>query len=653
MYFKVSMRTNPKTNRYSGYYRLIESYRNQEDRVCHRTILNAGYLDDLSADQLNLIQKILTIKADNISNSLFELPYTDDPVVISYVDAFYNRMVAEKRIDIPSEKTGRKASKRGHDIQSIYTSSIRNKDVREIGAEWFSYQAMEQLRVGPFLESLGWGEDEIKLALSHIISRAVYPASELETTRWMKENSSICEVTGYNIEKITKDRLYGISKKLYSEKALLEQHLSTRTNELFDIEDKIMLYDLTNTYFEGSKKGSQLAKYGRSKEKRSDAKLVVLALVVNPEGFIKYSSILEGNMADPKTLEGMINNLRIKTSCSAKKALVVIDAGIATEDNLAMIRKQGYDYLCVTRSNLRNYNMEAGAAMVTVTDNKKQKIDLCRVKTERNTDYYLKVESHSKELKERSMNEQFRSRFEAGLQKIANSLNKKGGVKQEDKVHQRIGRLKQKYPSIQRYFNIETMVGDDIGTQREKKESEQKKKIVTDIKWAVKEGADINAQSGVYFLRTSLEPSTENTLWQCYNTIREIEATFRVLKTELDLRPIYHKKDYSTMAHLHLGLLAYWVVNTLRYQLKKAGIHSNWREIVRIMNTQKAVTTLAQNVADEVISIRRCSEPNQKVRQLYDALKYKYAPFVKKKSVVHKSELDACQCIEKQFFRSD
>jgi hypothetical protein len=656
MYFKVSMRKNPATGIYSGYYRLVESYRNENDRVCHRTILNAGYLDELNADQLNLIQKILTAKVTNHDQPLFELPITEDTTVIHYVNEFYNRMVAEKRIDVLVGKPEKKPSKNGKDLQTIDVNSIRNKDVREIGSEWLSYQAMKQLQIAGFLEHRGWDQDDIKLAQSHIISRAVYPASELETSRWIKENSSVCELTGYDIEKITKDRLYRISKKLYAEKEALEQHLSVRTNELFDIEDKIMLYDLTNTYFEGRKDGSKLAQYGRSKEKRSDAKLVVLALVVNPEGFIKYSSILEGNMADSKTLEGMINKLRIKTSSSAKKALVVIDAGIATDSNLAMIKAKGYDYMCVSRSSLKNYTIEAGATTVTVTDNKKQKIELCRVKSDRNTDYYLKVESHSKELKERSMNEQFRSRFEAGLQKIADSLTKKGGVKQEDKVNQRIGRLKQKYPSIQRYFNIEVEAREDVQIKREKKQSravQENKKIVASIQWAVKEGVDINARSGVYFLRTSVEANTEGVLWQFYNTIREIEATFRVLKTDLDLRPIYHQKDENTMAHLHLGLLAYWVVNTVRYQLKKEGIHSGWREIVRTMNTQKAVTTLAQNIHDEVIKIRRCSEPNQQVRKIYDALKYKYAPFVKRKSVVHKSELDDCQFIEQQLFFSD
>ena len=650
------MRKNPETGIYSGYYRLVESYRNHNDRVCHRTILNAGYLDELTTDQLNTIQKILTTKANNSDQPLFEIPYSEDPTVIQYVEKFYNRMVAEKRIDVLVEKQTKKPSKSGKDLQTIDINSLRNKDVREVGSEWMCYQTMEQLRITSFLKRQGWDEDDIKLAQSHIISRAVYPASELETTRWIRENSSVCELTGYDIDAITKDRLYHISKKLYAEKDALEQHLSVRTNELFDIEDKIILYDLTNTYFEGRKLGSKIAKYGRSKEKRNDAKLVVLALVVNPEGFIKYSSVLEGNIADSKTLEGMINKLRIKTSESAKKALVVIDAGIATEENLEMIKAKGYDYLCVSRSSLKNYKTEAGSTTLSVTDNRKQKIDLCRVKSGRNTDYYLKVESQAKQAKESSMNEQFRSRFEAGLQAIANSLTRKGGVKQEDKVYERIGRLKQKYPSIYRYFDIETEVKEAVANKRKKKETQavhQKKMIVTSIKWSVKESIEINSRSGVYFLRTSMEANKEESVWQFYNTIREIEATFRTLKTDLALRPIYHKKDGSTMAHLHLGLLAYWVVNTIRHQLKKKDIHSGWREIVRTMNTQKAVTTLAQNIDDEVIMIRRCSEPNPQVRKLYDALKYKYAPFVKKKSVVHKSELHDCQFIEQQYFQSD
>ena len=149
------MRTNPKTNRYSGYYRLVESYRNSDNRVCHRTILNAGYLDELNTDQLNLIQKILTAKVDNHDQPLFELPYTNDVTVIEYVDEFYNRMVAEKRIDVLVEKTDKKENKSRKSSQMVDVNSIRNKDVREIGAEWLSNQAINQLQIPSFLEQQG------------------------------------------------------------------------------------------------------------------------------------------------------------------------------------------------------------------------------------------------------------------------------------------------------------------------------------------------------------------------------------------------------------------------------------------------------------------------------------------------------------------
>ena len=652
MYFKTSGRRNPQTGKPDWYYRLVESYRNNEGRVCHRTMLNVGFLDGegISAEQLNLIQKILTRRVDQVQKSLFDIPDSNDPIVNHYVEHYYKRLIAEKRIDIPEEnKPLKKPYAKGKDLEIIDLNSIRNRDIREIGAEWMSYQATEQLQIRTFLEREGWNEHDIRLALTHIVSRAVYPASEFETSRWIRENSAVCEVTGFDIEKINKDRLYSIAKKLYLVKEELEQHLSLRTNELFDIEDKIMLYDLTNTYFEGRKQGSILARFARSKEKRNDARLVVLALVINPQGFIKYSAILEGNMSDPRSLEGMINKLRVKTSDSAQKALVVIDAGIATEENLQMIRDKGYDYICVSRSTLKQYIADAHAPAISITDNKKQRIDLCRVKSQKNTDYYLKVESHAKKLKERSMNDQFRQRFEDGLQIIADSLTKKGGVKQADKVYERIGRLKGKYPSIQRYFDIKVVVEEQPESKRKRKQENnetEKKQIATAINWAVKKDVDINARSGVYFLRTTLDSQSEELLWQSYNVIREIEATFRVLKSDLDLRPVFHQKDQTTMAHLHLALLAYWVVNTVRYQLKQNGINSGWKEIVRIMNTQKAVSTLAQNNVEQVIKIRRCSEPNQKVIQLYDALKYKYAPFKKKKSVVHKSEFRDEQFVE-------
>src|SRR4051794_39391994 len=144
------------------------------------------------------------------------------------------------------------------------------------------------------------------------------------------------------------------------------------------------------------------------------------------------------------------------------------------------------------------------------------------------------------------------------LQKVVSSLSKKSGIKTLGKVHQRIGRIKQKYPSTQKYYDIEVKADEN--------------KIVQQVTWEIKEDKDPESEWGVYFLRTSLNINDEQIAWEIYNTIREIESSFRCLKTDLDLRPIYHKKDASTMAHLHLGLMAYTMVNTIRYQLKSKSI---------------------------------------------------------------------------------
>jgi transposase len=126
---------------------------------------------------------------------------------------------------------------------------------------------------------------------------------------------------------------------------------------------------------------------------------------------------------------------------------------------------------------------------------------------------------------------------------------------------------------------------------------------------------------GVYFIRTNLKPKDERTLWTIYNIIREIESTFRCLKTDLDLRPIYHKNDNATMAHLHLGILAYWLVNTIRHQLKANKINLNWQEIVRIANTQKIITTYAKNQNDQTVYIRRCSGTKPKCKSHLSIIK--------------------------------
>ena len=614
--FLKTVRKYIKTDKtYHTYYRLCESYRDEFGFPRQRMVLGLGRMMEIP----DVDQKLAFI--DRLNELINHRPGLFSPCTDGAVEQLaqqvYHELKVKRRIDRPL--------KQDNDFDLINLKTLKNKNIREIGAESISYQAVEQLNLRGFLQARGWDENQIRLALTHIISRAVYPASEYKTVSWIQENSAICGLTGYAMEDITKDRLYDIAKKLYREKEKLEDHLSRCTNELFGLDDKIILYDLTNTYFEGRMANSILAKHGRSKEKRNDAKLIVLALIVNQHGFLKYSDIFEGNTTDHETLEMVINKLNKKGRYQGKqKPIIVMDAGISKEENIAYLRHHGYDYMCVTRSRLLKYSADTTQSPVQIKDKSKQVIELQKIKVENDTDHYLWVKSHMKAVKGHSMNDLFTSRFEQGLNAVERGISKKGGTKRLEKVWERIGRLKEKYPSAHNRYNIDV--------------THNKHGIATGMSYRKKTGSLPDKKAGVYFLRTSLDSADERSMWSIYNTIRDIEASFRILKSDLDLRPIYHKTDEASMAHLHLGLMAYWIVSTIRYQLKLKGITHDWREIVRIMNTQKRVTTTMVNSRDKTIQISQCSEPTEKAQQIFKALGYREKILPRKKSVWHPGE---------------
>ncbi len=615
MYLKASFRHNPDIKDIAAYYRLVESYRNEFDRVCHKTLLNIGFWNDASTEQKNKVVDHLNKRYKN-ELTLFE---EIDAQVAEWVNRFWDKMIANKTID-------RKTMAEKHRLVKV--DSIKHKEAREIGTEWICANTWNQLQLNELFEGLGWSEEKTQLAMTQVISRAVYPGSELATSKWIKDNSAICDITGYDVQQITKDKLYQSALDLYQHKATIEKYLSTTTNELFDLQDRIMLYDLTNTYFEGTKRNSELAQYGRSKEKRSDAKLVVLAMVINIEGFIKYSAIHEGNYADTSDIKPLIEKISSNTSSSAKP-IVVMDAGIATEKNLGTLTREGYKYVVVSRSKIKDYQpVQQGKETYLLTKSKKI-IRLSLVQSEKHTDSFMKVESPAKGMKEQGIKTRLEQGYEQLLELIKQGLFKPRGIKKADKVQQRIGRAKQKYPSIHHLYNITLDI--DTATQTVKNMYWQKD---------MAKAEEASKKLGVYFLRTNLEDTDEALEWMIYNTIREIESTFRILKTDLDLRPIYHKNDKSTMAHLHLGLLAYWLVNTIRYQLKQSGIKDDWKEIKRKASTQKSVLTTAQNSYDQIIQIKRCTEPTEDLRKIHNALKQqKSKPFKQIKFVVHKPPL--------------
>lgn len=635
MYLHPTYRRGKQGVRYA-YWRLCDSYRDFTGVICRRDLINVGRLDDFTQEDINDVAKIVTEKSKGMPDPMFagEL-YAEK--VLTLANDLYSQLIAKQLIDLPGS-----ASKSEHSIENLRqqherrfiarVSTLKHTDVREIGAEHLCYETIKKLRIREFLLRQGFTEEQTALAVTQITIRATHPASELATAKWIRNNSDICRLTGYNMDRVTKDKLYKSAIRLFDVRKELMSHLSSWTKELFDYDDNLILYDLTNTYAEGCYDDSKVWDYGRSKEKRHDCKLIVLALVVNSHGFPKHYQLFDGRMTDTDSLQKIIGSLDEQMRLLGVSPIVVMDAGISTEDNLAMLKKKGYKYLCVSRSSSKIYDTIEGEEKQQLKDNRGQQLEIQRVKVTHKadkdgnlpasaTDTFYWVRSEAKAAKENGMYDQFTKRFLAEIEKIKASLAKKHGTKKTDKVMERLGRAKQKYPSVSSHYDYTYKEEDGI---------------VTSLECTLKEGYDFNEKAGVYFLQTNLDDKESKngiTVWKIYNILKEVESSFRCMKTDLDLRPVYHKSDVACLAHLHLGILAYWVVTSIRYQLRQKGFNKTWSQILDIMLTQKSVTSEAKNLQDEPIHIEQCSEATPEVAEIYDKACISNVPYKPKKSV--------------------
>lgn len=540
MHFISPKRYNPKIQCDDRYYRIKESYRDFTCRVCSRVMLNVGFInDDLCSEDIRDIGKCLTYiyehhqEKDLFGDTLSR--YKD--VVRKKAAGYWSQMVEPGSVDAVKKSIGTSITKAE---RLVDVDTLKHMDAREIGAEWICLQSIRELVIDKFLKDEGWSGTQINTTLAHLIIRTIYTPSELKSMRIMDENSSVCELlTGNQLWRPGFHAVYNVAPSLYKLKDNLEDHPCKNTDNLFNITNRIAIFDLTNFYFEGRKDGSSKAQFGRSKENRTDSKLLVPALCINKEGFIRYSSVLAGNTADPNSLPDMVDTLHSNTrvpDAPNDKVLVCLDAGISTEENLQKIKEKGYNYLCVSRRRFTEYELDTNAKTVTVLDTEEQPIKLTQVKHEQGGDYYLEINSPAKKLKETSMSRKFKERFEAELTKTRASLTKKNGTKNYERVIERVGRVRQKFPSISKYYAIEYIP-----------ENKGKPENMSDIKWRVAVPENVYRDSGIYFLRTNVDKFDEKATWDYYNLTREIESTNRQLKTDLNLRPIYHRRMTTLM----------------------------------------------------------------------------------------------------------
>ncbi len=629
---KPSYRRNRQGEEYV-YYRLCDTYKDSFGMARCRDLVNLGRRDDLAIEEAQQVAKLVTEKASGNTPSFFSASNIPEKIA-SLADDLYSKLIAKGLIDVLGSSVTPEYSvdqlRKRQEFRFIANvSTLRHSDVREIGAEHLCVETLKKLRMRQALCNLGFTDAEAPLTITQIAMRAVHPASELATAKWIKNNSDICRLTGMEISKVSKDALYKSAVKLYDVRECLKDHLSKWTKELFDYDDNLILYDLTNVYAEGCYDNSKVWDYGRSKEKRHDCKLVVLALVVNQFGFPKHYQLFHGRMQDTASLKEIIDELDAHMEKLGVSPIVVMDAGISTEENLNMLRERNYRFLCVSRSSSKAYKTIDGEPVNDLEDKRGQSISIQKVEVEHKAgkdgkqpssskDTYYWGRSEAKAAKENSMYDQFTKRFIAELEKIQASLSKKHGTKKADKVSERIGRAKEKYPSVANVYDIScTEVAGKV----------------TSLSWKLKDGCLPDEKAGVYFLQTNIDGKDSKTIWTIYNILKEVESSFRCMKSDLNLRPVFHKKDTSCLAHLHLGVLAYWVVATIRYELKRKGMNKTWSQILDIMMTQKSVASEMLNLKGEEIHTQQCSEPGEEVMAILDKVNIGYVPYKPIKSV--------------------
>jgi hypothetical protein len=510
-------------------------------------------------------------------------------------------------------------SKEQSEFHNTDIKGLEVEDVKEFGAEHLCKQTIEKLGLESFLKGLGLSDAHVSTSLISIAAKAIYAASEHKTAQILDINSELVACFGHS-QPITHKQLYKVSDRLFQHKDAIDRYLYERLSSMFSFKDSLVIFDISNTYFETGKHQSKKAKYGRSKEKRSDCPLVVFTAVINREGFIRHSRIYEGNKADVATLEDMIKDLEANTT-GAREKTIVIDAGIADDKNLELIDQKGYKYVCVSRKRLRDYTLgDTTSKPVTLTTKSKEKVELQIFHPQAYQDTWMYVESEGKRKKETSIDQKLSQRYLEELQSIKDAFSKKGGTKKTEKVWERIGRAKEKHKHVSaRYkISVENQAGKAI-----------------DMKWEFVENKIKQDKSrGVYFIRTNHDTTSESKLWDVYNTIREVEATFRGLKTDLNIRPVHHQNDDRIDAHMYLTILAYQLVNTIRHMLKNNGINHGWKNIVRIMSTQK-IQTIQIPTDKKVIYLRKPSKPINEVQQIYSATRCENTQKPIKKYVVY------------------
>ena len=614
MYIKKVVKNNKGSQKKFRYLHLVENVRTDKGPR-QRLILNLGSIDipeDKYKELANCIEGMITGQLQLFST---------DPAIETHARSAAKRILGKRSEDQAVDLLS--VCNNDHlNFKMVDVSSLEADEVRSVGPEYVCHCIWKELKIDDILLLNDVPQSSIPLIETLVVGRLVAPGSERDTWAWAENRSAIFELAG-KPGRFSLSSFYRAADRAFDVKDEIESHLSRQEKEMFSLPENLCFFDLTNTYMEGQSSGNPKAKRGHSKEKRSDCKLLTLALIVDEQGFAKYSHLYAGNQCESKTLPEMIESLMKIRPDLSKNRTVIMDAGITTAETIKFLKDNQFHYIVVNRSNSEFLPDDTDQMKVIHQDDDRNfKLEI--VRHEKDNEAWLLCKSTGREQKDRSIRTTQENLFIDRLEYYRNGLGKKGHTKAYTKIVEMIGRLREKYPRASKIYDV-TVIPDE-------NTSSLSKNNAIDIIWK-KRLEDHSKLDGCYILRTDHIDMTDLEIWKTYMMLTRVESAFRCLKTSLGLRPVFHQIERRSDAHLFISVLAYHLLHVIEQKLRLHGDHRSWGTIRDILSTHSRLT-IEYNVKEQEqiihYHLNLCSKPEPEHKIIYFRLGLSGAPLGKR-----------------------
>jgi transposase len=439
-------------------------------------------------------------------------------------------------------------------VARVLVNQVRLERTRQFGSCYLGLELWRRLGLDRFFEQ-AVDDDPADVPWSRVaallaINRLCAPGSELAIEQRWYPSTALDDLLGIEDGKINDTRLYRCLDRILPHKTALERHRKDRYGALFGAEFDVLLYDLTSTYVEGAAEKNPMMRRGYSRDHRPDCEQMVIALIVNSEGFPFSYETFDGNRADVSTMETILR--MVERKYGKARRIWVFDRGIVSEENLAAIRKRGGQYLVGTpRRQMKRFEAELLKDDWTQV---RPEVKVKKVAMPQAEETYILCRTDGRQEKEQAIRNRFSSSMEKALQGLQKTIAR-GRLKDRNKMERRLGKIQARHPSVNDLYDV---------SLRDTAEGVR-------LFWQMKEDRKNwrEAREGAYLLRTNLQADTAEELWSKYMQLTEAEASFRALKSELSIRPLFHQLEPRAKAHVMVAFLGYALWVTLKHLLKR------------------------------------------------------------------------------------